>query len=663
MIRLRKIPYLLSLAGLYCSPAFCGAPPVTGSFDIANGVTLTAKQTLGNSETGVIRAGGAITVTTEDAIYAPGNNVVINNAGSISAAGGTNGVDSTGGNAKISNSGSISTTEVWTYGIYSDGANATISNSGSITTKGADAYGIYSAGAAANITNSGSITTTGDSGHGIVSAAANANITNSGSITTTGDSGHGIFSDAANAKITNSGSISATGNYEYGIFSRTDNAIISNSGSISVTGSGSVGIASASANGTINLSGFVSATGAATQAILGDNSQTLNLLPGAAVIGTIDLGGGTNRVNVALNSGSPSATMSITNPGTITQSGKGLSFVNGNTVSLVDTTNLTANQASLGAASSTLFQAVNQQLNRGTSAPKPVKVAANEMSPGMLHQEPGPTAWGHAFGGNAKRDENGAALGYKDTGYGLIGGYEQTLSEHRVGVFGGVSHADVKTTTSSISTDSDSFFLGVYGQYKRGDWLVNGSLATGYVSYDGKRSVVDSLSGYQSAKSGYHSTYLSPSVALIRIFDMGAGVSLRPSAQLNYTYGWVSGYDEKGTTRSNLSVNSHNASVLNSRVQVAVRQDLADHQGEFEVRLGGSQSNYGDDKVKISLQGGAATNYGMTGTSSISGGYVGVGGRIALKNQFSLVGDVEYTQGSGNNNHATVGYLGMEYRF
>jgi outer membrane autotransporter protein len=366
-------------------------------------------------------------------------------------------------------------------------------------------------------------------------------------------------------------------------------------------------------------------------------------------------------VNVVDSSG-PSSTLTVTNAGTVTRSGKGLALVNGSTVSLVDTTGLTADQASLGAASLRISQAVNQQLNAGASAPRPIKVASSQLTPGMLHQEEGPSAWGHVFGGSTQRDASGAALGYKDTGYGLIGGYEQTLSTHRVGFFGGVSHADANTDTASVKTDSDSVFLGVYGQYADGDWLVNASLAAGYVSYDSKRLVFDNLSCDQTARSDYNSTYLSPSFAVIRIFDMGAGFSLRPSVQLNYTYGWFSSYNENGTTRSNLSVGRRNASVLNSRVQVAARQALDNDQGAFEIRLGASQSNYGDDKVKLSLQGGAATSYGITGTNSVSGGYAGIGGRIALKNQLSVVGDIEYTQGSGDN-RATLAYLGMEYRF
>lgn len=678
---------LAALIGALLSPAVQAVQP-GASFDIASGVTVTSTQKLDDNQSGMIQTGGALNVAGANAVNAPGNAVQITNSGTLSTTGnGALGINSTGANAIISSSGTLLTTGIGAYGIWSTGTNATVTNSGSIATTGVFAVGIVSIGDNATVSNSGSIATTSDFAYGIYSSGANATVTNngsiattggfflvgivsigdnatvsnSGSIATTGDSSYGIYSGGANSTVTNTGSIATTGVFALGILSIGDNSTVTNTGSISVSGTNSIGIQSLGTNGVINLSGLVSATGAGAKAIFGAGNQTLNLLPNAAVIGPIDLGAGTNRVNVT-TAAAPSTTLSITNPGTITQSGKGLSLVSGNTIVIADTSNLTANQASLGLASSTLFQAVNQQLNQSAPAPQPVKVAANELTPGMLHQDPGPAAWGHVFGGQARRDDSGAALAYKDNGYGLIGGYEQTLSEYRVGVFGGVSRSTLDTDTSSISTDSDSVFLGVYGQYASSDWLVNGSLAAGYVSYDNKRLVLDNLSGYQSAKSDYHSTYLSPSVAVIRIFDMGDGLSLRPSAQLNYTYGWLSSYDEKGTTRSNLSVGSRNASVLNSRVQVAIRQELADHQGEFEFRAGASNSNYGNDRVKISLQGGAATNFGITGTSSLTGGYVGASGRIALKNELSLVGDVEYTQ-SSSDTHAAVGYMGMEYRF
>ena len=637
---------------------------------ISNSGTILA---MVDSSRGILSAGDHATIRNTGSlstlgggspgIESNGTYATIINSGTVSTTGGSSqGIKSSGNSAMIINSGAVSTTDGGSQGIESNGNNSIIENVGLIATEGWGANGIWSSAQDATIANSGSIKTAGGGASGIVSSAQGATIANSGTIATSGNNSSGIYSWGSHATIGNSGTIATTGNGSYGIYSGAPDAIINHSGSISVTGAGATGIRAEAPGAVINLSGFVSSTGAGTQAIFAPG-QTLNLLPGATVIGTINMNNG-GHVNVALNGGGPSATMTITNPapGSIAQSGKGLSFVSGNTINIVDTTSLTASQASLGSASSSIFQAVNQQLNQSAPPPKPIKVAATELTSGMLHQDQGPTAWGHAFGAQNKRDGNGAALGYTDNGYGLIGGYEQTLDDHRVGFFGGLSRANLKTETASLSTDNDSVFLGAYGQYVSGDWSVNGALALGYVSADSERLVVDNLYGYETADSSYHSTYLSPSLAVTRVFDMGAGISLRPSAQLNYTYGRVGGYSENGTTRSNLSVGSHDASVLNTRLQVAARQEFADHQGEFEVRVGATHSSYGKDKVKVNLQGGAATRYGITGTSSLTGGYVGVGGRLTLKNQLSLVGDVEYTQGSGDN-HAAVGYLGLEYQY
>lgn len=441
----RRHPFPCGIFRLSLHAALFGAllsPHVqAASFDIADGVTVTTTQTLGNNETGVIQAGGTLGVA-GTSIEASGASATIMNSGSISTTGGSfvRGINATGASATITNSGSISTSGNNQPAIRSGGTDARISNSGSISTSGGASHGISSFGVNASLTNSGSITTTG-SGKGISISGNNSNVSNSGSIktsaegirpvgadnvkisnsgsisttgnnnygihlnasknavvinggaiTTTGDFAYGIQSDDINATLSTSGSITTTGATAHGYHSSGANATLSNSGSISVTGTNAVGIKSTGANGVINVGGRVSATGSATQAIVGANNQTLNLLPGAQIIGTIDLGAGINRVNVAMDRGGPSATMGFTNGGTISQSGKGLSFVNGSTVAIVDTTGLTTDQSSLGAFSFAVTQAVNQQLNQSAPALEPIKLAASELKPGMLYQEPGPKA-------------------------------------------------------------------------------------------------------------------------------------------------------------------------------------------------------------------------------------------------------------------------------
>ena len=106
-----------------------------------------------DSHNAVITNSGNITSTTNDGIYALGDDAIITNSGNITGA--DDGIDSRGDNAIITNSGNITGA---IDGIDSRGTNAIITNSGSITSTTDD--GIDSGGAGSIITNSGHITGT-----------------------------------------------------------------------------------------------------------------------------------------------------------------------------------------------------------------------------------------------------------------------------------------------------------------------------------------------------------------------------------------------------------------------------------------------------------------------------------------------------------------------
>jgi len=704
----RLSPLCVLLSGVFCTLAHAD------SFTVTAGQTVTTSQTLDTNETGVIDAGGKISLigtavdmlgansslTNNGEIYVSAdfadgtsgvgisnidnNSTVVNNGSIVANGGAVNGgedafvSDAVGiySFSKVINSGEILVNNALSgVGVLlADGAAAI--NSGSIVTSGDGTWGIGAGGLVGSITNSGLINTSGNWAHGIFVYSVpswysfpqlvsdDVVFTNSGAITTTGDEAYGIQVEGLDGgKIVNSGTIVASGEAGRGIsYSGGSGSTITHSGVISVSGAGAIGIHSDGTDGTLNISGRIVTTGAATSAIIGDNNQTLNLLPGAQIIGTVDLGSGTNQVNVLLDGAGRSATLTVDNAGTISQRGQGLSLVSDNTIAIIDTTNLTAPTVALGSASSSVFQAVSRQLGRPAPAFQPVKVAAAELAPGMLHQDPGPVAWGHVLGSRAEHSEQGATLAYSSRDYGLLGGYEQSFDDARVGFLGGALHSHIDTEQNSSDTDSDNVFVGLYGQITQGAWQLNGSLIAGHARYDSTRRITDNLAGEETARADYHGTWLSPSLSLTRIHDLGAGLSVRPGAELNYTHGWFSGYHEKGTTNSNLDVGRRQGGVLNSRLQVAVRQELVAHQGDVELRIGVSRTDYSNEKVKIGLQGASATHYRLSGTDSVSGGYVGASARILLKNQLSLVGDLEY-QRSSSSDHATVGYVGLEYRF
>ncbi|NJA88303.1 autotransporter domain-containing protein [Rhodocyclus tenuis] len=587
-------------------------------FTIHNGQTFTTTQTLTGNDTGIVEAGGAIVLTA-----------------------------------------------TFDRGIESGGANSTITNAGSISTSGFYGYGIDSVGGNANITNTGSISTSGSNAWGICSTGTTASITNAGSISTSQWNGVGIASSGTTASITNTGSISTSGNHGYGISSAGDNASITTTGRITVSGSGAIGIyveAPSGKNTTLNVSGSITATGAATQAIVGrDGNETLNLYPGAKIVGTVDLGAGTNVVNVI--GVSPSTTLGVASTGgtlTVHSSGAGLPLASGNAVTIVDTSNLATAPASLGSLSSGIFQQINQQLNRAPSLPAPVQVASSGSLAGLLPDDRQPYAWGQVFGQYTRNNTNGASLAFHDQNYGVIGGREQRLGEHRAGFFGGVAQNHMETNMSSASSDGNSLFAGAYGQYVLDQWRINGSVAVGYASYRSDRLVLDNLYGTQKATANYGGWYVSPSVSVMRILDQGDGFSWRPSLAVNYTWGHLGGYTESGTTRSNLAVGGRTAEVLDTRLQLAAHQDLADRQGEIEWRGGIGRTVYGHDDVAVSWQG-VGSRYAMTGTGDVTGGYVGVNTRLHYRKNLDFSADLEMFQSAGDISSVTA-FAGLIYR-
>lgn len=677
---------------LVCAAMF-GIRAQAAEFTVSSGVTDTVAKTLTAGETGLVEQGGVLNVTAGNAITASGDAVQATNNGTISTEGvGGSGMlgDGTATNARLVNNGTISTDRFTGRGIYGQGANSTLINRGAITTSGSSGVGILSSGSNSTLLNSGTITTSGLSASGVASTGANATFINSGTITTSGNTAYGLSSTGANATVVNSGVITTSGIGAAGIRHITgSNATLVNSGSITtqdgdgfevagsgstitvtksgsitVSGSGRVGIRSGGTNGTINVSGTVIATGAATQAILGGaTSQTLNIKPGATIVGTIDLGAGTNAVNIDTSAGARSSTLTIANAGTVNTSagGDGIALQSGSTVVIVDPTGIAANRAALGTTTVGIHQAVSQQLAR-SNARQSIVVAANDLEPGMLYAPQKPFVWGQVFGSYLSHGDDGANLGYRSRVGGAVGGYEKPIEDHSIGVFGGVSVGGMKTDEASLESDSSGFFVGGYGEYVVGDWAIDGTMVVGYQRHQDRRLVVDNLIGEETAQSDYNSVYVSPSLAVIRSIDIGGGIALRPSAQVNYTYGYYQGYDETGTTSSNLRVDAHAVDVINGRLQLAARQDLEDGVGEMELRGGMKYSYFGRDSVDVGLSNGPLVRYQGSGETSSHGGYVGGNLRYDLDRQMTFVADIELGFATSDERTAS-GFVGLEYRF
>jgi len=660
------------------------------SFTIADGVFVTSQQTLSSSETGTINSGGDLT-TSVTAIYAnSASNITVLNSGAIT----TSETSSYGiyslsnsGTSTFTNSGTITTSGQYGYGVYSNanrGTNTltnsgtittsgssirgirsygnngteTITNSGTITTSGSSSRGISSYGnnGTETITNSGTITTSASSSHGIYSYGNNGTetITNSGTITTSGSSSRGISSlslDSGTSTFTNSGTITTSGQYGYGIFvsSNTGTTTITNSGTIKVTGSDAVGV-KFKGGVTLNNSGTISATGDATYAIFsnGTNNDTLNLSSGSNITGTIDLGDGTDTVNIS--GANPSSSLTFANTENINLNGVAGAVI-GNVANTVDPTGHSVLGVSLSTMTSAVHDVVSQRM-------------ARTRAPGIPAAGRGLSSWGQTIGGYRSRGEEGLALAHRHSYVGFTGGMEKKVKEGRFGVIAGYASSSVSTKMMSNSTNTNSFFGGIYGDVHLGRQVsLTTSLLGGYEYHDNTRHVRNNLLGVETAKSDFSSVFFSPSVTLSSAhpFEVaGRSFQLRPSTTAVYTISQYDNYQEKGTTGSNLAVGNRTVQALKIRTQLAVAMALNKH-SEFELRSGFVTRHTDHDDIKASL-GSTSFQFAGAGNNSVQGGFVGGSLRLhATKNLRASV-DVKF-RGAGGRESEFIGRAGVSYSF
>ena len=584
-------PLVIAIALMLATPTFAADFTITGA--------ETNPQVLNGASTGVIEAGGTLTVGAfEDAMDLSNPDNTITNNGAITA-------------------GNI--------GIYSSptATNATITNIGTITSGNA---GILSTGAAAIITNSGTITST---------------------------SGDGIFSSGTGDIITNSGNI--TGGDD-GIASRGNNATINNTNSGTINGA--YGIDSTGTGSIINNSGHITGT---NHAVLGNitDGLTLNLLKGSQLMGAIDLGGAGDNDTVNIHGGSVSATLTLLKVEYVNLLGPGLKL--GEYNSVVVSVDGTA-EAARSVVLSTITSDIHDQIAQRTylpAAPQPVKGVTSTVLPGLQFKQYKPVAWMQVLGGDSDRDAEDNARSYEHDYVGINGGYEWDLGQRRVGLVGGVVNSDTDGNENSFKSDTEHFYLGAYTSQQLQGFTLTTSLLGGYGRHDNERLVIDNLNGREVAKSDFSSLFISPSVTIASAYKIYERVELRPSASVNYSIAWLDDHSERGTTQSNLSVDDRKIQALSTKLQIAAAYAYS-ATSEFELRTGVNSRYTDDDDTEISI-GGSKSKFSNVGDENVYSSFVGARIRIASSDQLSLVADVELG-GNGDEDYK-AGHLSVVYTF
>ncbi len=109
----------------------------------------------------------------------------------------------------------------------------------------------------------------------------------------------------------------------------------------------------------------------------------------------------------------------------------------------------------------------------------------------------------------------------------------------------GYAHADLVSSGKNTQIETDSLFLGLYGQDTWQGIDIGLSLNLGYEDHDSSRALLNQGQA-QVAQGSYSSLFLSPALRLSHRAVLSEHWELRPAASVSYTQGWYKGYTERG---------------------------------------------------------------------------------------------------------------------
>jgi hypothetical protein len=534
------------------APAWAVCSPAAGSNITATCSGDTVNQNnpfgygsgAGNNVTVTVQSGATVTGTNVGILF--GNNITIDNAGSI-----------LGGN-----------------GVLTTGSLAALINSGSITGTGAGNSGVNAA-SIGSLVNSGSIAATGNNGQAVNSTGPIGSLVNSGSIA---GSLNGINANGAIGSLVNSGSIVGS---NFGI-SATSIASLVNSGSIS----GNTAV-NATTIGSLTNSGLISGRSFAIRET-GAGDTSLTLLAGSVIIGGIDLGGGTNVLNVG---NGLSIVNTFTGAAPLVGNTYGAPYaVRGNQVAVLDPTTLANTEQMLVDLTDAIFSTLQGRLYglrsgfSGTTVTSKTGPMGLGMGKGYATDLGAPLArefWVQGFGARRNQEANAPTVGSDQRLAGFISGVDAPITALTVGglYFGG-SWADTSADIDPQSTSANSAFGGLYTSTMWGATLIDLAIVGGWSDFDRSRQVANNLApnGIQIAEAKYSGWFIAPEARLTHPL-IG---NLDGVASIRYAGLFVDGFQETGAA-DNFTLDSQDIHLGIARLGVALPMEHAS--GSILARL------------------------------------------------------------------------------
>jgi hypothetical protein len=427
-------------------------------------------------------------------------------------------------------------------------------------------------------------------------------------------------------------------------------------------------------SGLIMTGGDISNQHAIEERGAGDTNLTLNA--GSVLIGLIDLGGGTNTLNIgagrSLNSRFDSDDGIATLPILGTLAGHLVAFDGNDTqrqiVAIDQSAFLSFDEAlyalvsGIGQATVTRQQALRSDPSLGfasrfaaASGPQPGAFAAfNDASPFDPNR-----FWVEAFGSYRQDQSDRTGSDFDHLTGGLVAGVDVPIDPTTsLGVMAGFAGATSENEIDTQETDALSVFAGVYGSTEAIGIAWDGSLTVGYTDYEADRVTANNLvaGGLETANADFGGWFINPQVTATReatnpfagrIFHgFTAAPTLQQSVSLSYAGLFLNGYTETGTTNP-LTLNSRTVHIASARAALTLPFERVEADGvTTTLRLTGgveAQTQFGDDTVSGTLLGQAVSttldddNFGAGAFLGLSGAYETASGVTAYANAEAMI--------------------------
>lgn len=658
--------------------------------------------TFGNNSLGVVSTqdsgDGAVSVQSNGSVSTSGDNakgiaarqfggagsVFIKSIGDVSTSGfGSGAVSATRivevGDISVDSTGDISTLGNASAGIFAVQAggegSVSVKSSGNIQTQGTVSYGIIAAqnteDGDISVISEGNISTLEFISHGIfarqLGGKGDISVFSKGNILAEGADAAGISAentgDTGDIEVTSFGSV--TSKQAAGI-----NVDIDASGKLSIDNygllSGETGILveerDMNAAATISNAGTISGADEMAINLQGDGNDTVVLLGGSKLNGSLDFGngndgiGGSNSddidtlitgtgVNALINFVDASGTDSDleSSPENIITAGASALLNDGKTLLVVDPSGFAAANITISDLSSSLHNVLN---SKERAHPHDDDFASN--------------FWVYGFGGNS--EGSGSHISDIKNGFGgLIAGVEtERLSNGIWGAFGGTSSSDLKLEFNQSATGAQSIFGGVYYKNSNEKFYWEMALAIGHSSYDSIRN----LNGGASS-SNFSGWFYSPSLTLgvpLNFLEFSPGASL--SGRISYTGLSLDSYQEIGGLAP-LMVQGRHVGVFGARAQLNLPKTFVNDNGtatKLDLALGLDTQIFDAENVSAIANVGNPTymNFGANTRDRLSAfASVGLSFTSANKrNSLSLSGELH-----SDFNHGIRAAGGMKAKF